>query len=101
VLVLETGTPVDLAAAQSLFALERGLPAYAIEVARWVAYLRRHRISTVALLLVVAQCGAGLGVEVVQAQPRVLPLPLSPPPVDRLRAWFEEAGRKDGVTQSV
>ncbi len=93
VLVLETGTPVDLAAAQSLFALERGLSAYAAEVARWVAYLRRRHIRSVALLLVVAERSERVGVEVVQAQPRVLPLPLSPPPAQRIRAWFE-AGSK-------
>ena len=88
VLVLETGTAVDLAAAQAVFALERGLTAYAREVQRWVAYLRRHRILTVALLLIVAERGGRRGVEVVEAQPRVLPIPLSPPPPERIRAWL-------------
>ena len=94
VLVLETGTAVDLAAAQSLFALDRGLSSYAREVRRWVAYLRRHRIHTVSLVLIVAerhrhQRRGRRSIEVVQAQPRVLPLPLSPPPVDRIRRWLE------------
>jgi len=88
VLVLETGTAVDLAAAQALFALDRGLAAYAAEVRRWVAYLRRHRIRTVALLLIVAERGVRRGVEVVEAQPRVLPIPLSPPPAQRIAAWL-------------
>jgi methylase of polypeptide subunit release factors len=87
VLVLETGTPVDLAAAQSLFALERGTSAYAAELQRWVRYLRRHRIGTVALLLIVAEQGERRTVEVVEAQPRVLPLPLSPPPAERIKRW--------------
>ena len=94
VLVLETGTALDLAAAQSLFALDRGLSNYAREVTHWVTYLHRHRIETVSLLLIVAEHdGRGRRgrprVEVVQAQPRILPLPLSPPPVDRIRRWFE------------
>lgn len=88
VLVLETGTPVDLAAAQSLFALARGLSAYAKEVRRWIEYLRRHRIGSIALILVVAQRGDRRGVEVVDAQPRVLPLPLSPPLAKRIDEWF-------------
>ena len=46
-LVLETGTPVDLAAAQSLFALDDGFAAYAREVRDWTAYLRRHRVEQV------------------------------------------------------
>lgn len=88
VLVAETGTPVDLAAAQSLFALDRGLAAYAREVQRWVDYLRRQRIRTIALLLIVAECGNGRGVDVVEAQPRILPIPLSPAPAARVTAWL-------------
>ena len=88
VLVLESGTPVDLAAAQSLFALDRGLSAYALEVMRWVAYLRRHRIQTVSLVLIVAERRGRRTVEIVQAQPRILPLPLSPPAGDRVRSWL-------------
>jgi carbamoyltransferase len=90
VLVLETGTPVDLAAAQSLFALDRGLAAYGGEVQRWVRYLRRHRIDRVAALLVVAERGRRRGVQVIEAQPRVLSLPLSPPAAERIKSWLGE-----------
>lgn len=89
VLVLETGTPIDLAAAQALFALEHGLTAYAAEVRRWVDYLRRHRIAAVSLLLIVAARDARAGVDVVDAHPRVLPLPLTPGPADRIAAWLQ------------
>ncbi len=88
VLVVETGTPVDLAAAQALFALDRGLKAYAIEVQRWVQYLRRHRIERVSALLIVAERGTRRGVEVVDAQPRVLPIPLTPAPTERIKSWL-------------
>jgi carbamoyltransferase len=94
VLIIENGTPVDLAAAQALFALERGLEAYAAEVRRWVEYLRRHRIERVSALLIAAERGVERGVEVVDAQPRVLPLPLTPAPAERIRSWFGE-GRPD------
>jgi len=87
-LVVETGTPVDLAAAQALFALERGLKAYAAEVRRWVQYLRRQRIEQVSALLIAAERGERRGVEVVDAQPRVLPIPLTPAPADRIKSWF-------------
>jgi len=80
VLVLETGTPVDLAAAQSLFALDDGFAAYQREVRDWVAYLERQRIEQVALLLLAAERSAPAGVEVVEAFQRVLPIPLSHPP---------------------
>ena len=88
VLVVETGTPVDLAAAQALFALDRGLKAYAAEVRRWVEYLHRHRIERVSALLIVAERGDRRAVDVVDAQPRVLPLPLAPQPVERIKSWF-------------
>ena len=51
VVIVEIGSPVDLAAAQALFALDRGLAAYAAEVQRWLAYLRRHRAREVAAIL--------------------------------------------------
>lgn len=89
ILVVETGTPVDLAAAQALFALARGLKAYAIEVQRWVHYLRRHRVERVSALLIVAERGKRRGVEVVDAQPRVLPIPLTPAPTDRTKLWLK------------
>lgn len=88
VLVLETGTPVDLAAAQSLFALARGLSAYAQEVRRWIEYLRRHRIDSIAVILVVAQRSQRRGVDVVDAHPRVLQLPFSAPPAKRIEEWL-------------
>jgi hypothetical protein len=87
--VLETGTPVDLAAAQAFFALERGLAAYAAEVQRWVRYLRRHRIAAISLVLLVAERGARRGIDVVDAHPRVLPIPLTPRPADRIAAWLQ------------
>lgn len=88
VLVCESGSAVDLAAAQALFALRRGFAAYAAEVARWMLYLRRQRIETVSLVLIAAQHAGPVGVEVVDAQVRVLPIPLSAAPADRLRAWL-------------
>ena len=88
VLVVETGTPVDLAAAQALFALGRGLQAYAAEVRRWVEYLRRRRIERVSVLLIAAERGVQRSVEVVDAQPRVLPIPLVPAPVERIKKWL-------------
>jgi HemK-related putative methylase len=88
VLVVETGTPVDLAAAQAVFALDRGLKAYAAEVQRWVDFLRRHRIERVSALLIVAERGPRRDVEVIDAQPRVLPLPLTPAPAARIQAWL-------------
>lgn len=88
VLIVESGTPVDLAAAQALFALDRGLRAYAAEVQRWVSYLRRHRIVRVSALLIAAARGRPRGVDVVDAQPRVLPIPLVPPPAERVKAWL-------------
>lgn len=88
VVVVESGTPVDLAAAQALFALDRGLRAYAAEVRRWVVYLRRHHIASIEVLLVAAERGARRGVEVVEAHARVLPIPLSRPPAERIAAWL-------------
>jgi len=87
-LVLETGTPVDLAAAQALFALDEGFDAYGREVRRWVAYLNAHRIDRVALLLIAAERGGRAGLEVVEAPQRILPLPLSQPPAAMIAAWL-------------
>ena len=88
ILVLETGTAVDLAAAQSLFALDRGLVAYGREVHRWVSYLRRHRIDSVTLLLIVAERSGQSALEVLDAQQRVLPIPLTRPPAERIQEWL-------------
>jgi HemK-related putative methylase len=90
-LVLETGTPVDLAAAQALFALDDGFAAYGREVRTWVAYLRRHRIEQIALLLIAAERGGAPGLEVVEAFQRTLPLPLSKPPGTLIAEWLARA----------
>jgi methylase of polypeptide subunit release factors len=87
-LVLEEGTPIDLAAAQALFALDHGFPSYAAEVRRWVAYLRRHRVERIVLLLLAAERRGRRGLEVVPALQRALPLPLSRPAADHLAEWL-------------
>jgi carbamoyltransferase len=88
VLVLERGAAVDLAAAQALFALRQGLAAYGREVRRWVDHLRRLRVRTVVLLLIVAEKRGERQLEVIEAQPRMLPIPLTPPVNDRIANWF-------------
>jgi len=90
-LVLEQGTPVDLAAAQAVFALDDGFRAYAAEVRRWVAYLDRQRIARVVLLLIAAERLGRGAVEVVDAPQRILPLPLSQPPRALIDAWLSRA----------
>jgi methylase of polypeptide subunit release factors len=87
-LLLEEGTPVDLAAAQSLFALDRGFASYAAEVRRWVTYLARHDIARIVLLVLAVERGRRRGLEVVEAFRRTLPLPLTPPPAERLSSWL-------------
>ena len=87
-LVLETGTPVDLAAAQSLFALEDGFATYAREVRDWTAYLRRHRVEQVVLLLLAAERNGRAALEVTEAYQRTLPLPLSQPPPTLVAQWL-------------
>ncbi|MBI1815014.1 MAG: methyltransferase [Deltaproteobacteria bacterium] len=88
-LVLERGSAIDLAAAQALFALNAGLAAYAAEVHRWVAYLRRHRVREVILVLLVAERGGRRrAVEVIEALQRTLPLPLSHPPRHHIEQWL-------------
>jgi methylase of polypeptide subunit release factors len=88
VLIIECGTAVDLAAAQAQFALRGGVEAYGREVRRWADYLRRLRVSTVAVLLIVAERTDEQHIEVIEAQPRLLPIPLTPPVADRIAAWF-------------
>lgn len=85
---LESGSAIDLAAAQSLFALERGVSAYANEVRRWVEYLRQHRIERIAAVVIVAENTGTPALDVVDARRRVLPLPLSPPLPQRVADWF-------------
>jgi len=87
-LVLETGTPVDLAAAQSLFALDDGYDAYAREVRDWTAYLRRHRVEQVVLLLLAAERSGSAALEVTEAFQRMLPLPLSKSPPTLVAEWL-------------
>jgi carbamoyltransferase len=90
-LVLETGSPVDLAAAQGLFALDDGFDAYGREVRRWVAYLERHRIEQIVLLLIAAERAGQASLEVVEAFQRTLPLPLSHPPASLIAKWLTDA----------
>jgi hypothetical protein len=85
---LETGTPVDLAAAQALFALDDGFAAYAREVRTWVAYLGRRGIDRIVLLLIAAERSGRAALEVVEAPQRVLPLPLSQPPAALIGRWL-------------
>ena len=92
VFVLESGSPVDLAAAQALFALDSGFAAYAREVRRWVAYLARHRVSAVLFVAVVLERGRGDGLEVIEAFQRSLPLPLSKPSQVLIEEWLGRAG---------
>ncbi len=87
---LESGTAVDLAAAQSLFAIEHGLSAYENEVRRWVEYLERHRIARIAAILIVAENTGVPGFELVDARQRILPLPLSPPLPQRVTDWLAQ-----------
>ena len=86
--MLETGTPVDLAAAQSLFALDDGYDAYAREVRDWAAYLRRHRVEQVVLLLLAAERSGSAALEVTEAFQRTLPLPLSKSPPTLVAEWL-------------
>jgi carbamoyltransferase len=87
------GTPIDLAAAQSLFALDRGLRAYAAEVRRWVSYLWRRRIASVVAILVAAERRAPGGIQVVDAPGGILPIPLGPSPAERISRWLNSSGQ--------
>jgi carbamoyltransferase len=87
-LLLEGGSIVDLAAAQALFALDRGLAAYGREIGRWLAYLRRFRIDSIALVLLAAERGPTTRLDVVEGFQRTLPLPLSPPPAEHVKSWL-------------
>jgi carbamoyltransferase len=90
ILSLETGSAVDLAAAQALFALERGFAGYEREVRRWVKHLDRERIEQIALALIVAQRGRQRGIEAVDASRRILPLPLSRPAKEYVKEWLAQ-----------
>lgn len=88
-LVLEEGSPVDLAAAQSVFALRQGLAAYGREIRRWVAYLDRRHVERIVLLLLAYQRRGKGGLDVIEAFQRSLPLPLSRSPQDLVQSWFD------------
>ena len=75
------------AAAQSVFALNRGFTAYAREVERWIGFLRRHHVERVVLALLVAERSRRRGVDVVEAFQRSFPLPLFHPPAEHIRRW--------------
>ncbi|MBI4515164.1 MAG: methyltransferase [Deltaproteobacteria bacterium] len=87
-LVLESGSAIDLAAAQALFALAGGLAAYGAEVRRWVAYLRRHQVREIVLLLLVAEQAARRDLAVIEAFQRTFPMPVSYPPRHHLEQWL-------------
>jgi SAM-dependent methyltransferase len=90
-LVLESGSSFDLAAAQSLFALSDGLSAYAAEVRRWGAFLARHHVREIAVVILAAERGGRSGFEAAEAFQRTLPLPLSHPPRHHLEQWLAGA----------
>jgi len=87
-LVLECGAPVDLAAAQALFALDDGFASYAAEVRLWVDYLRRRRIDRILLLLLAFERRGRRTFEVLEAFQRTLPIPLSKAPRDLVADWL-------------
>ncbi len=87
-LVLEAGSPVDLAAAQALYALDGGFAAYGCEVREWTQYLRKQKVTQVLLVVVVAERRGGHRLDVVQAVQRVLPLPLSRQPREEVADWL-------------
>lgn len=89
VVEIERGDAVDLAAAQALYALDRGLSAYADEVRQWADFLRFHAIETVAAILVAARQDGRGTVEVVDARPKVLPIPLGRGPVEVVDVWLQ------------
>ncbi len=85
---LETGTAIDLAAAQSLFALQGGRRAHEREMTLWVGHLRHHRIEFVVAFLLAAQRGERRSVEVIDASPKILPLPMTPPAPEQVASWL-------------
>ena len=52
------------------------------------AYLERHRVEQVVLLLLAAERGGAAGLEVTEAFQRTLPLPLSQPPPALVAQWL-------------
>lgn len=87
-LVFESGTAVDLAAAQAIFALEDGLAAYEREVGRWVRFLERHGAEQVVALVLVAERRGHRGFEVVDGHQRSLTLPVTPPVSQLVERWL-------------
>lgn len=98
--VLERGSAVDLAAAQSLFALQRGTKAYGREVGHWLNYLRRHRITQVVAFLLVAELAPPRSLTIVDATPRILPIPLSRSPTQHVADWLAPAGENPVQTSA-
>jgi methylase of polypeptide subunit release factors len=95
-LVLESGSVIDLAVAQSVFALDRGFNAYAREVHRWVRYLRLREINEIALVLLAAERGGRFRLEVRAAPQLTLPLPLSRAPREQVADWLGARGLAQG-----
>ncbi|HYD50793.1 MAG TPA: methyltransferase [Terriglobales bacterium] len=91
VVLVEQGTALDLAAAQGLFAWRRGAASYEREIAHWLGYLEQHRIRFVALILIAAERRGRRHVEVIDARPRILPLPMTPAPEQRIARWLDAA----------
>lgn len=90
-IVIERGRPIDLAAAQSQFALEHGRAAYLREVELWAGHLRRHRIASIVAFLLLAERGGERHFEVVDATPRILPLPFNRSPVEYAEEWLQSS----------
>lgn len=89
VVEFDRGGPVDLAAAQALYALDRGLASYADEVRQWAAFLHGHGIESVCAVLIAARQDGERGVRVVDARPKTLPIPLGLPAPDVVRRWLD------------
>lgn len=88
VTIAARGSAIDLAAAQAQFALVDGLAAYEREVERWMTYLRRRRIEEILAVLVTARRHGEPTLEVVDACPRVLPIPIGEPATEQVRRWL-------------
>jgi methylase of polypeptide subunit release factors len=98
--ILERGNAVDLAAAQALFALQRGTGAYAREVGVWLRYLQRHRITEVVAFLLIGRLGSPRSLEIADATPRFLPIPLSKPPAQIVSDWLAPQAVRPVLTPS-
>ncbi|MFN8641799.1 MAG: hypothetical protein U0802_09135 [Candidatus Binatia bacterium] len=86
--VLESRTPVDLAAAQN--SSRSPADSRPTLVQDWTAFLRQQRVEQVVLLLLAAERSGPAG-EVAEAYRRTLPLPLSQPPPALVAQWLARA----------